>query len=80
MRVVTTLSLPHSPTQSQPGYPPHPPTHQCQGGQRVDPQIRKKKGKGGGEGLTWVSGESAVGGKTSRTVEGSYLLSLPLLS
>ena len=81
MRVVTTLSPYPLPPPSQPGYlTPTPPTS-AMGDQPVDPQIRKKKGEGGGrEGLAWVSREPAVGGKNSRTVEGSYPLSLSLLS
>ena len=80
MRVGTTLKPFPLPPPSQPGYltlPPPPPPTSARGDQPVDPQIRKKKGEGGGrEGLAWVSREPAVGGKNSRTVEGSYPLFL----
>ena len=38
------------------------------------------RGEPGGRGNAWASRGPAVGGKNSRTVQGSYLLSLPLLS
>ena len=73
------LNIPPTPLN-----PATPPPTSAQGDQRVDPQIRGRRGGGErkGEGRGWTHlGEQriAVVGKTSRTVDGTYLLSLPPL-